>query len=805
MRRDAAISIALAVAVLAIYGPVVRYEFVNYDDGAYVFENRHVKQGLTLDSVIWAFSNTEEANWHPLTWLSHMLDCQLFDLNAGLHHLTNILIHAASSVLLYLVLKRMTGAVWRSAAVAAVFAIHPTHVESVAWVAERKDVLSTFFWVLTTGAYVLYVERPGWGRYWLVVALLALGLMAKPMLVTLPFTLLLLDFWPLKRLGWSAAGGKPGTDAAFWSTARGLVWEKAPLFVMAGIVSVVTYIAQQTVGAMSPVDELPVATRLGNAAISYVMYIGMAFWPGDMAVFYPYTTDLELWRIAGAVVVLAAVTVAAVMAYRRPSRLGRAVPGRPYLAVGWLWYLGTLVPVIGLVQVGSQSMADRFTYIPFVGLFMAIVWWIADLVPSGRRAQIGLGAAWGAALAAWAACAAFQVTHWQNTMTLFGHAIAVTKDNWVAYDNLGAALRKQDKIDEAIAYIREGLRIRPLDAGGHGRYGEALAAKGETQAAITEYQAALRLDSRQPEVHNNFGSALYSLGRRDEAIRQYLKALDGKPDYAEAHHNLALAFTEEGNLTQAESHCRDALRYKPDFAGAHAALGNIFARQGNLNEAMAEYREALRLKPDSTEAHANLAIALASLGRPDEAEAHCREAIRSNPKSADAHDALAAVRVRQRKVAEAIAEYRESLRLRPARASTHYNLGSLVAAQGQVEEAVKEMREAIRLAPDDPLAPNHLAWILATDADPKVRRGAEAVALAEKACALTDRKDPSLLDTLAAAYAEARQWREAVAAAKEAFALAKQNALPELAAAIDERLRLYESRKPYHEPRRPPQ
>ena len=381
MGRDLGVILVLVVAIAAVYGETVFHDFINYDDPAYVTENPRVQRGLTWENVVWAFTTTEQYNWHPLTWLSHALDCELFGLRRpGGHHLHNLLLHVFNSALLYLVLKRMTAAPWRSAAVAALFALHPLHVESVAWVAERKDVLSTLFWMLMLGAYAWYAARPGFWRYLPVVVFLALGLMAKPMLVTAPFLLLLLDYWPLGRWRWEVR--------AVW-----LVLEKVPLFILMIISSVVTFIAQQRGGAMVPVDILPVTRRVEGALIAYVAYLGKAIWPSHLAVFYPYPASVPWWQWVGAAVILTALTALAVWAGRRQR----------YVAAGWFWYLGTLAPVIGLVQVGQQAMADRYTYMPYVGLFVAAVWGVADFVAARRAAAAAASRGWTVGLGATAA------------------------------------------------------------------------------------------------------------------------------------------------------------------------------------------------------------------------------------------------------------------------------------------------------------------------------------------------------------------------------------------------------------------
>ena len=426
MRGRRAVTVLLVVATLAVYAQVIRHDFVNFDDDKYVYENSHVRSGLTWKGIAWAFTTTVGGNWHPLTWLSHMLDCELFGLNAGYHHLVNVLLHILNSFLLLLVLEKMTGAFWRSATVAALFALHPLHVESVAWVAERKDVLSTLFFMLILWAYVPYAERPSRKRYGLICAFLVLGLMAKPMLVTVPFVLLLLDYWPLERLQLDESKGSDGTRGRPGRSGGGrkqaalrLIAEKVPLLALVAVSSAVTFVAQQRVGAMSMGTSVPLSGRIANALVSYFAYIGKMFWPSHLAVFYPYRHAVPAWEWAGAALLLVGLSIIVVLAGQR----------RRYLSVGWFWYLGTLVPVIGLVQVGAQSMADRYTYVPLIGLFLIAVWGAADLTAVWSRGRTGLRALSGVVIVGCMVATSFQVGTWKNGLTLFGHALKVTKAN----------------------------------------------------------------------------------------------------------------------------------------------------------------------------------------------------------------------------------------------------------------------------------------------------------------------------------------------------------------------------------------
>jgi len=598
----------LIVATLAVFWQVRNHELVNFDDHHYITENPHLQAGLTPKNVIWAFTTTHASNWHPLTWLSHTLDCQLYGLNPSGHHLTSVLLHLANTLLLFLVLRRMTGALWRSGFVAALFALHPLHVESVAWVAERKDVLSTLFWMLTIWAYCRYVSRPVLIRYLLIALFFTLGLMAKPMLVTLPLVLLLLDYWPLGRL---QIGGSHSahnllvevsdTGKQKKSSALRLVLEKFPLFALAAISSVVTLIAQQRGGALGSVDLYPIKIRVANAFISYVSYMGKMIWPHHLTVYYPYPRSaLPIWQAAGAALILICVSIAIMRASRQ----------QPYLSVGWLWYLVTLVPVIGLVQVGTQAMADRYTYVPLIGLFIIIAWGFPDLLEKWRHRRIGLDLLAGAVLLISMICTWKQLHHWRNSITLWQHALSVTQNNYLAHENLGIAFAEQGMFEEAIAQQRKATQIMPNSAEAHNNLAVALAQQGRFTEAVTHYYEVLRLRPDTAEAHNNLGNAMVELGKIEAAVDHYLRAIQLEPQYAEAYNNLGNALAQQRKLNEAIAHYAQALRIKPTYAKAHNNLGVALARQGRFDEAIARFKKALELQPEYAQARNNLEIAV---------------------------------------------------------------------------------------------------------------------------------------------------------------------------------------------------
>ena len=559
------VAVALAILILSVYWRVGGYSFVAFDDDVYVYENPHVQKGLTLEGVSWSFTTFYASNWHPMTWISHMADVELFGTNAGWHHRMNVLFHLVNTLLLYLVLWQMTGGLWQSAFVAAIFGVHPLHVESVAWVAERKDVLSTLFLILTTGAYLRYVRRPDLGRYLPVAIFFALGLMCKPMLITLPFVLLLLDWWPLRRVT-PIGSPDPASHPFPLSKLSRLVWEKVPLFGLSAASCIVTFLAQTKGEVVQPLDYIPFGMRIFNAVVSCVTYLEKMVWPSSLAIFYPHAASthaaIPMWEIAGAILLIGGLSFLAFWEGQR----------RPYITVGWLWYLGTLVPVIGLVQVGYQAMADRYTYVPLVGVFIAIAWGIPNLFSKIRFRNLALGVLGGAIVAVLSVAAWSQVSYWRNDVTLFSRALTVTQDNWLAWNNLGAAYDRLGQPEQAIVRYREALRIRPGYVDAWNNLGAAYHKLGQPQKAIIYYEEALRIKPDYTKAWNNLGAAYYQLGQPEQAIMYYRRALETNPDYADAWYNLGLAYAKNGQLHQAIDCFREALRIKPDFKEAQRRL-----------------------------------------------------------------------------------------------------------------------------------------------------------------------------------------------------------------------------------------
>jgi tetratricopeptide (TPR) repeat protein len=585
--------VLLATAIWATFAGVRRAGWILFDDPEYVSAQPRIARGLRVDNAVWFLFHPHAANWHPLTSWSHMLDVQLFGMDPAGHHATSLVFHVMTSVLLVLVLFRLTGAWWRSVTVAALFALHPLRVESVAWISERKDVLSGLFFVLTLGAYGLWVERPGKSRYAMLMLALALGLMAKPMLVTLPFVLLLLDVWPLGRLAIAAHGKTARVRAQPLSR---LILEKWPLFALAAGSALITFAVQRRIGAVIPVDLMSPAHRLANAVLSYWRYVGKTLWPENLAVYYPYTPDMNWAVVLVGAAGLAFVTVAFVLQVRR----------RPYLTVGWLWYMGMLVPVIGLLQVGSQAYADRYTYLPVVGLLIVLVWSLGDWVARSRLSTTAAAVALTLLLAVLSVVTARQTALWKDTHTLFSSALAVTGDNPVAHQCLGCAFLEDGKAELGIAELNEALRLSPHYPDAHNNLGIALTRLGRAEEAIPHFRSALSVTDKA-DIRHNLGEALDKLARTDEAIREYEAAIALDPDRYLTRVLLAKDLAAHGRITEAEVHLRYALELNPVEVEPRRLMAVMLTVDGRVEEAIREYQEILRRNPDDLDALNNVA------------------------------------------------------------------------------------------------------------------------------------------------------------------------------------------------------
>jgi tetratricopeptide (TPR) repeat protein len=627
----------LALLVFGTFAPALYNDFVGYDDPVYITGNPHVQRGLNLADLAWAFSNSETGNWHPVTWISHMSDGALFGLRPWGHHLTSIVLHVLSTLLLFGLLNRATGAVWRSFVVAALFGLHPLRVESVAWVAERKDVLNALFWMLSLGAYVRYAQEaagrsggPGAtmgaggiqraGRptlsYVASLAFFVLSLLSKPMAVTLPFVLLLVDYWPLAR--WQR------------QSAKTLLIEKAPFFAGSLAMSVVTFLTQRGAGAV--VASASFYERLANALTSYCRYLGKLVWPADLAVFYP---PVEHWPAGMVLFSVLLIAIVSILVFRARRQF-------PFLLTGWFWFLGTLVPVIGLVKAGEQSMADRYSYIPSIGIFLGMTWGLAE-VAARRTHRISLPAATTLALACCVAITRQQIQYWKESETLFRHALEVTRNNYLAHLNLGTALDKKGRLDEAAAEFEQALKLKRNYPEALNNLGSILSKQGRLEEAIRCYQQALSLKPTYAEAHHNLGLVLDAQGAFDLALREYELALNLKPDYADAHYNRGLVLSRQGRLEEAIKEFQTTLQWQPTSADACNNLGTTFQRLGQMEEAIRYYRLALGLRPDFARAHFNLGVALATKERWDEAAIEFKRAMDIKPDYLEAQKNLEAI------------------------------------------------------------------------------------------------------------------------------------------------------------------
>ncbi len=654
--RTAVICVILAAATLLTYQGVRHNEFLSYDDTDYVLQNRQVQHGLTKQSIAWAFTTTHASNWHPLTWISHMIDWQLYGSNPAGHHMTSVLLHTANAVLLFLLLLYMTGFMWRSAMVAFLFALHPLHAESVAWIAERKDVLCAFFWFLTTIAYVWYARRTSWKRFGWVIVGFAGALLSKPMAVTLPFTLLLLDYWPLRRKGLYGRITLQNGTLRQWASVWGrLCIEKWPFFAMTVVSSIVTFFAQKAGGAVSQLQVLPLWTRLCNSAMSYWRYILKMFWPDPLMTYYHHESRHIVIPLAIMLILLLALLTAGLWFIRKK---------RPYAITGWLWYLGTLVPVIGIVQVGVQAMAERYTYLPLIGLFIAIVWCTAD--SAGRLPKIKpvIQIVAVIAIAAMAVRTHAQVvTVWKNTVTLFSHVLQNDPRGEFPNLSLGAAYMRQGKLAEAQQYFERALSYNPLGP------------------QTLSYYAFCLMQTR------NLVAAGQSLERAKRVA----------PNNRDVIANMAEWCLLSGRPAEAEEYCRKVIAASPDFITARFYLADALQAQNRLTEAAQEYREILAIEPDNTDAINNLGILYGKQGMSDEAIQQFKRSLAVKPGQALAHSNIGRVLMEKNRVAEAVQEFTEALRFDSANAVAHNNLGVALFQQADYEGAVRHFAQAVRL------------------------------------------------------------------------------------------------------------
>jgi tetratricopeptide (TPR) repeat protein len=771
--RFALIAAILIIGTVGLFWPVGTFDFVGYDDPAYITQNPHVQAGLTKESIAWAFSwlGSSATYWHPLSWLSHMVDCQLFGLKPGAHHWTSVFFHVLNSILLFLLINKLTGAVWRSAAVAAIFAWHPLQVESVAWVTERKNLLSTMFLFLTLLAYLRYsrsvqcssptepkaeeacvttkdcvfttvgkrLRRP---EYILVFVLFMLGLMSKPMLVTVPCVLLLLDFWPLRRV--ESEGATPKA----WLP---LLLEKAPLFALSAISSWITIVAHQKLEMMS--TTIPFSIRMANAALSYVRYVEKMFWPVDLAAIYPYPAS---WPVLQFVIMLLVLVVLTVVAWALRKN-------HTYLLFGWLWFLGTLVPVIGIVQAGSQSMADRFIYVPMIGLLIALSWGAAELFRKLNQQKLAPALATAVVLLACIGMARYQLQFWRDSMTLFHRCIAVTRNNAVAHYNLGYAY----------------------------------ALKNDGAKAKQHYTEALTISPKYVDARNNLAGALFAEGRLNDAAVEYKKVLESAPNHPLAHFNLGIVLERQNHLPEALIHYEVVANTQPQNIDAHLKVTETLGRMGKPEQAFERVETMLRLNAKSAEAHLKAGKVYFAQQNLPMAQQRFETAVELNPNHIEARYELGNILGMQGKISDAMPHFAKVVDAKPDFAQAQFAFGATLASQGKEDQAVEHYRKAVLSDPQYIPALFSLSWLLSTHRDAKLRNGKEALQLAQRAVEITEGKNAAMLDLLGAAHAESGNFSEAITATEKALKLAEDalefKQLPDLR----NRLQLYQQKRSY--------
>jgi len=671
-----------------------------------------------------------------------MLDCELFGLTPPRHHQVSLLFHIANTLLLFGVLKMMTGSVWCSAFVAAAFAVHPLNVESVAWASERKNVLSVFFWILTIAAYTGYVRLPSIRRYLLVVFVFCLALMSKPTAVALPISLIVLDYWPLERFEWEKM--------------RLLIAEKIPLFILAAILSLVTYIAQHGTDAMDFVD-LSLSTRISNAAVSYVSYIAKMVYPARLAVLYPHPLDgLENWKIILSLVILIGISFYMIYSIRR----------RRWFVTGWLWYLGTLVPVIGIVQSGGQAMADRYTYLPLIGIFIIIAWGGDEVIRKWRLRKVGPAILVGVILTILVVCTRMQVRHWRNNISLYGHAVQVTENNFTMHTN----------------------------------YGNALVAAGRIKEAITHFHETLRINPQYAKASNSLGKVLLSQGKFYKAIACFVEVLRVRDDWPDVYYHLGLAYAGQKKYYLAIKNYNEAIAIKPDYSDAINNLGIVLKKQGKINEAIGQWEKVLQLDPNHPQGHYNMAMALTKQAKYDDAVFHFKAALCSKPNWPDVYYNLGAVFYRQGKLELAVEQSLKALQLRPDYLTARINMAETLLQLGRIRQAVEQYYKILQFTPDSADILNTLALILATSNDENIRNADDAVKFAQKACELADYNQPAILDTLAAALASAGRFSESAETVEKAISLTDTIKGHSQIEKMRKRLQSYKANRPWRTP-----
>ncbi len=691
----------IGISIFLVYSQTMHFHFINFDDPIYVRDNPHVKKGLTLETIRWAFTDSTFISnyWAPVTWISIISDFTFHGMNAGGYHLTNLMLHTANSILLFFVFLQLTRAMWKSAFIAALFALHPLHVESVAWVTERKDVLSTFFWLLTMLSYNQYARSRNTTYYILVLLSFILGLMAKPMLITLPFVLLLIDYWPLNRVTFEfqntafsettqeqtrRIGSIFHNGLGFINRNRWLLIEKIPFFILVVMVSIATFLTQKIGGAIQPLDHYSVFVRLQNAFINYLVYIYKTFWPFDLSVIYPHPGALPLWDTLISVLLFVAVSAWSIKNYR----------SMPWLIVGWLWYVGTLVPVIGLIVIGPHSMADRYTYVPHIGLFLILAWAIpalTDKMDFGRKyGLIAIPALFILSILSW-----IQTNYWVDSVVLFKHAIAVTKHNSLAHNNLGTALEEKGEIDQAIVQFREALRIQSHDTTTHINLANALNETGRSQEALLHCRIALGNEPDNPEAHVVMGNIWMKENEFDRAVRHYETALRRQPESSIIHNNLGGSLLRTHRIAEAIDHFQHATRLDPMNGNARHNLASALKLRQELDAAISAIKKDLVKTPDNERLYLQLGTLYQQNGLYDPAMEAYRKTLTIKPDYLPALTALGVTLVKKNKPEEAISVFKHILSIQPDRKEAYYNIACLYAKTGKTDTALAWLKLAV--------------------------------------------------------------------------------------------------------------
>ncbi len=723
------VCVFLVISTFVVYAQVRDHKLLNYDDHVYVTKYFNGKSGLTKENVEWAFTHSHYGAWIPITSLSYMLDYEFYGLHPKGYLFTNLFFHIANALLLFIILLRMTGSLWPSAFVAVVFALHPINVESVAWIAQRKNVLSTLFWLLTMWAYVLYVEKRDIKRYVLVILFFALGLMSKTMLVTLPFVLFLLDFWPLarfklERTGESFKNLKQNKPISPGASALRLILEKLPLLILSVLASVrqvsetsafnnctSLMLGKQYINdsaCIAAPDLFSLQARFTNGMFSYLDYLGKMVWPKGLAAFYPHPGDtLSVWKGVLCGMVLVGLTIIAI----------RLVKRAPYFAVGWFWYLGTLVPVIGIFKtIGAHGMADRYVYVPLMGVFIIIAWGLLDIFAEWRYKKKVFSLLAGVLIPTLMVTTWVQVSHWKNSVTIFKHAINVTDNKnpnlALIHNTLGMVFLSMGKAEEAVSHYKMAIELKPDLAIAYTNLGIARLSTGKTEEAISHYKKAIKVKPDHASGYYNLGIALSALGKTEEAISHYKTAIKLRPDYVEPRNNIGLILEEHGKTHEAISYYKTAIKLKPGYAAAYSNLGNALFTQKKIKEAISYHKTAIKLRPDFVPAHINLGNALFALGKTEEAISHYKKAIKLNPNFAIANSNLGNALFALGKTEEAISHYKKAIKLNPNFAMVYANLGNALSSLGETEKAIAHYKMSIKHKPDYIMAHHNLGVAL---------------------------------------------------------------------------------------------